>query len=115
MAIGEKVDFLFREINGCLDIDAQTDQLLGEVMHTQRKRPLQRAQRIACGLCRTGLDQVGNRLGLGQIEFVIEKRALAELTRPGQATTQLQAALQQHIQDDRTAMALQFQHIFTGE
>jgi len=93
MAIGKKVDFFFRKIDCRLDIDAQTDQLLGEVMHTQGKCPLQRAQGIARRLCRTGLDQVGNRLGLGQVELVVEKRALAELTRPRQTAAQLQAAL----------------------
>ncbi|MNL86659.1 hypothetical protein D3C87_2154530 [compost metagenome] len=66
-------------------------------------------------MCRAGFNQVGNRLGLRQVELVVEKRTLAELTRPRQAAAQLQAALQQHVQDDWATVPLQLQHILTGE
>ncbi|GBH14057.1 L-lysine 2,3-aminomutase [Pseudomonas syringae pv. actinidiae] len=115
MAIGEKVDFLFRKVDGSFDVNTQADQFLGQVIHTQGKNTLQRAQRIACCLCRTCLDQVSNGLGLSKIELVIEKRTLAEFTRTRQAAAQLQAALQQHIQNDRPTMTLKFQHVLASE
>ena len=115
MAIGKEVDFFFREINSCLDVNAQADQLLGQVMHTQRKRTLQRAQCVTCSLCRAGLDQVGNRFSLCEVEFVVQERTFTEFSRPCQAATQLQAALQQHIQNHGPAVALQFQDVLAGE
>ncbi|MNR10671.1 hypothetical protein D3C85_1269340 [compost metagenome] len=85
MTVGEKIDFLLRKVDCGLDVDAQADQFFRQVIHTQGKSPLQRAQGIARRLCGTGLDQVGDCLGLGQVELVIEKGAFAEFTRPGQA------------------------------
>ena len=41
MAIRQEVYFFFRKINRGFDVDAQADQLLGQVMHTQGKSPLQ--------------------------------------------------------------------------
>ena len=62
-----------------------------------------------------GLDQVGDGLGLGQVELVVEKCTLAELTGPSQACTQLQATAQQQVEHHRAAMALQLQHVFACE
>ena len=115
MAIGQKVDFLFRKIDGCFDVDTQTDQLFGQVMHTLRECALQRTQSIARSLCRTGFDKVGNGFGLGQIELVIQKCALAELARACLAASQLNTALQQHIENDGPAVTLQFQYVFAGK
>lgn len=106
MTVGEEVDFFLWKINRRFNVDAQADQLLGQVMHTQRKGTLQRAQSIARRLCRTGLDQVSNGFGLGQVKLVVEECPLTEFTWTCQAAAQLQAALQQHIQYDRTAVAL---------
>jgi hypothetical protein len=63
----------------------------------------------------TSFNQIGNCFSLSQIELVVEKRALTEFTWASQSAAQLQTALQQHIQHDRTAMALKFEHIFAGE
>lgn len=115
MAIGEEVDFFFREIDRGLDIDPQADQLLGEVMHPLGKRPLQGSQCVAGRLRGARFNQIGNRLGLGQVEFVVEKGPFTEFPRSRQATAQLEATLEQHVQDNRAAVALQFQYIFAGE
>ncbi len=115
MAIGKEVDLLFRKVDRRFDVDAQADQLFGEVMHTLRKRALQRTQGIARRLCRTGFNQVSDGFGLGQVEFVVEKGALTELTRACQTTAQLQTALQQHVEYDRATVALKFEHVFAGK
>ncbi|MNI84020.1 hypothetical protein D3C73_1408850 [compost metagenome] len=106
MAIGQEVDFFLRKVDRRFDINPQADQLFREVMHTRRKGALQGAQCVASCLCRTGFDQVGDGFGLGQVELVVQKCPFTEFTRPGQAATQFKAALQQHIQDDRTTVPL---------
>src|SRR5690606_16259382 len=60
-------------------------------------------------------DQVGNGLGLGKIKLVIEESALAELAWPRQASTQLDAALKQHVQHHGTTVALKLQDVFAGK
>jgi hypothetical protein len=75
-----------------------------------------------------GVDQVGNRFGLGQINFVIQN-ARSENSpgcasrRPGTRAlapdlafwARFQAAGQQQLQHHRTTMRLQLQHILTGK
>ncbi len=78
--------------------------------------PLQRVHRRARRLLGAGVDQIGDRFGLRQIELVVEKRAFGELAGPGDAHVgQRQHALEQQIEDHRPAVALQFQHVFAGK
>src|SRR5690606_38208919 len=57
-------------------------------------------------------------LGLCKIEFVIEKGSTRKFTRLSQAQTNVspdfQTALQQHLQNNRTTVTLQLQHILAG-
>ena len=70
----------------------------------------------AGGLLAGGFDEIGDGLGLGQIQLVVEEGALAELARAGGAdAVDLQDAADQHVQNDGAAMALQLQHVFAGE
>jgi len=82
--------------------------LLGEL-------PGQRAHRRACSRRSGGLDQVGDTLGLGEIELAVEKGATGEFTRLGQAGAELKAALEQHLHDHGSTVALQLEHVFAGE
>jgi hypothetical protein len=87
----------------------------------------QRTAGRAGGRLGAGVDQVGHRLGLGQVELVVEEGALGELAGLGQAQAgqarlagvgalqrRLQAARQQQLQHHRAAVGLQFQHVFAG-
>ncbi len=85
LAVGEKVDFLFREIDGRFHIDAQLDNAVHQRCDPFTERSLQGVYGIARRLFRGTVDQVGDGLGLGQVDLVVEKGALGELTRPGQA------------------------------
>jgi len=78
------------------------------------KYPLQGLTCSLCGSLTSSIDQIGYGLGLCQIHSPIEKGALGEFARTCQSRTQLKSQLQQMIQYDRAAMALQFDHIFTG-
>ena len=115
VAIGEEIDLLLGKVDGGLHIDAQLDQLLAQLVHAPREFTLQRAQGIARRLGRAGLDQVGDGLGLRQVQLVVKEGALAELARSRLPRAQGQAAVQQQIEHHRPAMPLQFQHILAGE
>jgi len=78
---------------------------------------------------RAGVDQVGNRLGLGEIDLSVEKGTLAELSRFSHAQSgqpalaavgvdffgRLEAACEQQLQHHRTAVRLQFEHVLPSE
>ncbi|MCY1434585.1 hypothetical protein D9M71_506490 [compost metagenome] len=115
VAIGEEVDLLLGEIDGRLDVDAQLDELLRQPMDAPGELALQRAHGVARGLGGTGLDQVGDGLGLGQVELVVEEGAFAEFAGARLAGAELQAALQEHVHHHRAAVALQLQHVLAGE
>ena len=83
----QKVDFLFREIQRGFDQHAQVDQRVAQHMDPVREHAGQRtAGASGCGFG-AGIDQVGHRLGLGQIELVVEEGPLGEFTRPGRSQT----------------------------
>ena len=69
---------------------------------------------IASGAAAGG-DQVGDGLGLGQVELAGEEGPLAELTGTRLACAQFDAAREQLSHYDRTAVALQFHHVLAGE
>ena len=54
--IGEEIDFLFREIDRCFDIETQMFQLLLQRAHLDRKRAIERAH------CGTRLSRWAKRL-----------------------------------------------------
>ena len=87
-------------------------------MDQRRELARQRAAGAAGRGLGAGVDQVGYRLGLGQVDLVVQKGPLAEFTRPRQPQTQtlakLQAARHQQLQHHRAAVGLQFQHVFAG-
>jgi hypothetical protein len=89
-------------------------------------------QRPAGAACRSfgaGVDQVGNRFGLGQVDLVVQKSALRKLaglrhaqagqTRPACGRVHFGRCLQtprhQQLQNHRPAMRLQLQHVFARE
>jgi hypothetical protein len=73
-------------------------------MDLVRELSRQGAQGRARGSGSACVDQIGDGLGLNQVEFVVEKRPLRELARLGNARTQFKAARQQHLQHDRATM-----------
>jgi hypothetical protein len=62
---------------------AQLGQFVGEPVDGRGESARQRAQRGSRGLCRPAVNQVGNRLGLHQVQFVVEEGALGKLTGVG--------------------------------
>ena len=64
---------------------------------------------------RLAVNEIGNGLGLRQIELVVEEGAAGEFAGPCETRPELQRPLQQHVHDHRPAMPLQLQYILTGK
>ncbi len=84
-------------------------------MHLAGKLALQGTYRGTRGLGGAAFDQVRNRLGLDQVELVVEKGAFREFTGTCGARAELQHACQQQVEHHRTAVGVQFQHMLAGE
>jgi hypothetical protein len=69
-----------------------------------------RARRLAA----RGVDQVGHRLGLREVQLAFEVRAARELARLGEARARVEAGGEQRLHHDRTAVSLQLQHRLAG-
>ena len=123
----QKVDLFFGEVQRRLNQHAQVDQGIAQHGDFLRERARQRTAGAAGGHGGAGIDQVGNGLGLGQVDFVVEEGPLGKFARLGQAQMgqhgqalgghrlrHFQAALQQQLQHDRAAVGLQLQHVFAG-
>jgi hypothetical protein len=89
---------------------AHTRYRIDELMNAPREVPSQRSRGRTRSLFGTGLDQIGNRFGLGEIEATIQERAFGELTWARKTATQRQTAPQNGLQALRTAVALQFKN-----
>ena len=114
----QEVDFFFGEVEGGLDQHAQGEQLFGQVIDLPREDALKRSGGGSGGLLSAGFDEVGNGLGLHEVELVVQEGAFGEFAGLGQAdaegSTYLQHAAQQDLLDDGAAVALQLQDVFAG-
>ncbi len=114
----QEVDFLFRKIERGFHQHAQVDHLFDQFVDGFRERAGQRVRGRARRRFGRGLDQVGHRFRLRQVELVVEEGAPREFARFGQPQADFgagfEAARQQHLQHHRAAVAVQFQHVFAG-
>ena len=114
----QKIDLLFGKIERGLHQHAQLDQRIAQRMDLGRELPRQRPAGAAGGGLGVGVDQVGDRLGLRQVDLVVQESAFGEFARLCHAQsdggTSFDAARQQQLQHHRSAMGLQFQHVFAG-
>ena len=123
----QKINFFFWEIQSGFYQHAQVNQAVTQRVNFLREDTGQRSAGTAS--CGAGgcINQIGNGLGLGQINFVIEKCALCEFARLRHAKTlkqnvaclrvkrlgQLNAPRQQQLQDHGATMCLQLEDIFS--
>src|SRR6185369_14738707 len=82
-----RVELLLREIEHRFRERAQLDQPRSERVDRGGKFSAEGAQRGARRLLARGLDQVGHRLGLRQVELALEERAPRELAWLGEPRT----------------------------
>jgi hypothetical protein len=125
----QKVDLFFREVQRGLDQHAQVNQRIAQHMDFFGEITRQRTAGAAGCSLGAGIDQVGNRFGLRQVDLVVQKSALRKLARLRHAQTgqarlaggrvvlgrRLQAARHQQLQNHRATVCLQLQHVFARE
>jgi hypothetical protein len=88
----ERIQRFVGEVDGRFHVDAQQHQLLDHGLDAAREHAVQRTSCSARGTVVAGGDQVGDGLGLGQVELAVEERPFAELTRPRLARSAMQRA-----------------------
>ena len=93
---------------------AQLDQRVDQRADLARERAGEAARRRARRGRRRRVDEVGDALGLREVELAVEKRALRELARPREARAELDAAREQQPQHRRAAVAVQLEHVLAG-
>ena len=124
----EKVQLFLGEVQRGFDQHAQMHQRLAQRPDLGRERPAERARRAAGGGFGAGVDQVGDGLGLREVDLVVEEGALGELAGPrqpqaGQPRASAggvdlggggEAAREQQLQHHRPAVGLELQYILAG-
>ena len=91
----EKINLLVRKVQRRFGQRTQFSQLVEERVNFARKVAMQRANGTpGSGSCR-GVDQIGNRLGLRQIQLSIEEGAPGKFAGFGQSPTQVQTTGEQ--------------------
>ena len=88
---------------------------LHQILDLPGEHTLHRTNRAAGRLFRTAFNQVGNRFGLGQVQFVVQKRPLGKLAGPGEPCTLAAHLTEQKIENHRTTVPLKLEHVFAGE
>jgi hypothetical protein len=87
-------------------------------MDLPRERAVERAARRARRRLGTRFDQIGDGLGLREVQLVVQERATREFARlrepQPEAAAGIEAALQQQLHHDRPAMTLQLEHMLAG-
>jgi hypothetical protein len=110
----ERVELFLGKVEGRLNERSQLDQLGDEPVDRRGELPLQAADGAARGRLGSRLDEVRDRLGLREIEPVVEERAARELARLREARAELEAPAQQELQHDRAAVTLQLEDVLAG-
>ena len=101
------------EIDPSFNLHAQGREFRDKRNNFPRELTLQRAHGGPSGCLGAGFDQVGDTLGLRQVQLAIEKSAFAEFPWLCQACTQCEAPAQQNLQHSRTPVTLQLKDVFS--
>ncbi len=126
--LAQEIDLFLRKIERGLHQHAQVHQRIAQPVDLVGEGTRQRTAGAARGGFGAGVDQVGDRLGLREVDLVVQERALGELAgprqpqarqaRPARGTVRLagglQAAGQQQLQHHGAAVRLQLQHVLSG-
>ena len=113
--VGEEIDLFLGEVDRRFDIDTQLDQTLDQTSYLPGELALQGTQGGASGGSGVTGDQIGNRLGLSQVEFIVEKGAFGKFAGSSWPRTEFHHSRQQQIHDHRPAVPLKFQHVLAGK
>ena len=110
----QRVDFFLRKIEHRFGKRAQLGEPGHEAGNHRGEFAAQRAQRRARRLPARGVDQVGDRLGLRQVESAVEKRAPREFAGLGQPRAGIEHRSEHRLHHHRPAMPLELEDGFAG-
>ena len=110
----EEIEILFGEVENGLDEHSQVNELIAAHADLAREFADQAPRGGANARRCRGADEVGDSLGLGEVDLVVQKGALGELAGLGKTRAQIEAASQDQREHSRAAMPLQLQDVFTG-
>ena len=113
--LGKKVNFLIRKVDGALAKYAHFKKLLRDRMDALRELARERAKRTPRRLARGAVDEIEDRLRLGQVYLPVDESALRELARASAPSAKGQHPFKQHVEHHRATMPLQFQHVLAGK
>ena len=111
----EEFRVLVREVDRAFHIGAKLHHARRERLDLARKISGERPQGRARRFRRSCRYQVGDRLRLHEVQLFIVEGALGELPGPRMARAELDRPRDEKVHDDRAAMPLQFEHVFTRE
>src|SRR6185312_5151695 len=92
----------------------QVDDGLGEPTDHGGKLSLERPHGRAHRLARAGVDEIRDRLSLGEVQLVVEEGALSEFTRQRAARTELRDPGDQCFEYQGSSMTVQFEDVLAG-
>src|SRR3954451_11255600 len=108
------VEVLLRKIELRLGKRTQVHQLSLQDGYCSRELAAQRAKCAARCFAARGVDEIGHRLRLREIEATFEKGAPGEFARFGEPRAAIEASAQKLAHHYRSAVAMQFEHVFAG-
>jgi hypothetical protein len=107
-------DLSLFEIQGGLHANDEIEKLLAKAVDLAGYCAMKLTQGGAPCLIIFGADELGNRLGLGEVETAGEEGALGKLAGAGTPRSGSERRLQDGIKDDASAVALYFNGRFAG-
>ena len=105
---------LVGKIKGDLDHGPHLEEFIPDGIDTAEERPCQLLLGQVHPLSGLGRQDINNRLGLGQVDAAIEKCALGKFPGMGQDCAQGENQLKDVLEDEKTAMAVDFDHVLPG-
>ena len=102
---------LVRKIDRRLEARDQVEQCRIDLADRLRQRPLKLVERRACLQRCDGVDQIGDRLGLRQIDPAVEERPQRELPRLGETRSTRGSRGDDRAQHDRAAVCAELDDV----
>ena len=108
------IELFLREIELSFGERPKFDQLVPERANGGRKFTAQRTQRTARRFTAGRIDEVGDRLGLREIELAFQEGAACELSGFREPSAIVHTRGEQHLHHNGPAMAVELENVFAG-
>ena len=115
VSVSEEVHLLVGEVDGGFDVDAQGRGGIHERADALAEDALQGLQGSCRCLPGRGVDEVRDRLRLGEVQAIVEEGAFGEFTGSCDASAEVQTGAKHRIEHGRSTVSLQFDDVLAGE